>query len=72
MVQVPELNVRTMRPPRYSDNAASNACTFGPEVSQPERNTLPTSVIVASSIEGRENGKKGGLTSFVIKNPGEN
>jgi hypothetical protein len=37
MVQVPELKVRTGRPPKYSDNCASNACTLGPLVIQPER-----------------------------------
>src|SRR5471032_890913 len=59
MVQVPELNVRTGRPPKYSDNCASKAWTLGPLVIQPERNTSPTAAIVASSMVGLENGKNG-------------
>jgi len=56
---VPELKVRTGRPPNYSDNWASKACTFGPLVIQPERSTSPTAAMVASSMVGLEKGKKG-------------
>ena len=59
IVQVPELKVRTGRPPKYSDNCASKAWTFGPLVIQPERNTSPTAAMVASSMVGLENGRKG-------------
>ncbi|MNN74972.1 hypothetical protein D3C81_1912340 [compost metagenome] len=59
MVQVPELNVRTGRPPKYSDSWASKAWTLGPLVIQPERRTSPTAAIVASSMTGLENGRKG-------------
>ena len=59
MVQVPELKVRTGRPPKYSDSWASNVCTFGPLVIQPERSTSPTAAMVASSMVGLEKGKKG-------------
>lgn len=59
MVQVPELNVRTGRPPKYCESCSSKACTFGPLVIQPERNTSPTAAIVASSMVGLENGRKG-------------
>src|SRR5471032_2721434 len=59
MVQVPELNVRTGRPPKNSDSCASKAWTLGPLVIQPERNTSPTAAIVASSMVGLENGENG-------------
>src|SRR5271167_4831489 len=60
MVQVPELNVRTGRPEKNSDNVDSRARTFGPLlVNQPERRTSATSAIVASSMEGRVKGRKG-------------
>src|SRR5450830_2086909 len=59
IVQVPELKVRTGRPPKYSDIWASNAATLGPLVIQPERRTSPTAVMVASSIVGLEKGRKG-------------
>ena len=39
IVQVPELNARTGRPPKYSESFASNSFTCGPEVIQPERST---------------------------------
>ncbi len=61
IVQVPELNVRTGRPPKYSDRRASSACTFGPLVSQPERSTSATDAIVASSMVGLVNGRKARL-----------
>ena len=57
IVQVPELKVRTGRPPKYSDNCASNAAFFGPVVIQPERSTSPTLAMVSSSMVGRENGR---------------
>ena len=59
MVQVPELKVRTGRPPKYSDSCASKAATFGPLVIQPERRTSPTAAMVASSMVGLEKGRKG-------------
>src|SRR5471032_2685965 len=59
MVQVPELNVRTGRPPKNSESCASNAWTLGPLVIQPERNTSPTAAMVASSMTGLENGRNG-------------
>jgi hypothetical protein len=61
MVQVPELKLRTGRPPKYSDNMFSNAATFGPVVIQPDRSTSATAAIVASSMVGLEKGKKGWL-----------
>ena len=57
MVQVPELKVRTGRPPKYSESCFSNSCTLGPLVIQPERKVSATEAIVASSIDGRENGR---------------
>lgn len=57
IVQVPELNTRTGRPPQYAESLASNAFTFGPEVIQPERRTSATPAIVASSIVGRVSGR---------------
>ena len=59
-VAVPELKARTVRPPQCSESAASNACTFGPLVIQPERSTSPAAAIVASSIEGRVKGRNAG------------
>ena len=61
MVQVPELKVRTGRPPKYSDSLASSSATFGPLVIQPERSTSPTALMVASSMVGREKGRNGRL-----------
>src|SRR3569833_1769084 len=61
IVQVPELKVRTGRPPKYSDSVASNAWTLGPLVIQPERSTSLTAAIVASSMVGREKGRNGSL-----------
>src|ERR1700752_3273797 len=58
-VAVPELKVRTGRPPQYSESAASNAWFCGPVVIQPERSTSATPWIVSSSISGRTNGKNG-------------
>src|SRR5215470_13572803 len=55
---VPELNVRTGRPPHRRDSSASNSFTLGPEVIHPERSTSATPAIVSSSIEGRVNGRK--------------
>jgi hypothetical protein len=66
MVQVPELKVRTGRPPKYSDIWASKACTFGPLVIQPERSTSPTAAMVASSMVGLEKGRKGGQAHEVV------
>src|SRR5665213_324287 len=67
MVQVPELNVRTGRPEKYSDKSDSNDCTFGPLlVSQPERRTSVTSAMVSSSMEGRVKGRKGNVELSVI------
>ena len=57
IVQVPELQARTGRPPKYSESFASNAFTCGPEVIHPERSTSATPAIVASSIVGRVNGR---------------
>src|SRR5580698_9047488 len=59
IVQVPELNARTGRPPKYSESLASNAFTWGPDVIQPERSTSDTPAIVSSSIDGRVNGRNG-------------
>ena len=59
MVQVPELKVNTGRPPKYADRRSSNSRTLGPLVIQPERSTSPTAAMVASSMVGRENGRKG-------------
>src|SRR6267142_1361253 len=59
IVQVPELNTRTGRPPQCSESFASSAFTFGPEVIQPERRTSPTPAIVSSSIVGRVSGRYG-------------
>ena len=64
IVQVPELNARTGRPPQYADNAASNSLTFGPDVIQPERSTSTTPAMVASSRVGRVNGRKGCACGF--------
>src|ERR1700736_1725302 len=59
IVQVPELNVRTGRPRKYSDNCDSKTCTFGPLlVSHPERSTSPAAAIVASSMVGLVKGRK--------------
>ena len=71
MVQVPELKVRTGRPPKYSDSRASKAWFFGPVVIQPERSTSPTAAMVSSSMVGLEKGRKGssavmGIDRFVI------
>jgi len=41
-VAVPELNVRTGRPPQNSESAASNFWFCGPVVIQPERSTSAT------------------------------
>ena len=54
-----EEDVRTGRPPKYSDKRASKAAFFGPVVIQPERSTSPTAAIVSSSMVGREKGRKG-------------
>ena len=54
---VAEVNVRTIRPPRYSDNACSKAFTFGPVVIQPERSTSATPAMVSSSMVGFANGR---------------
>src|SRR5262245_57945583 len=59
---VPELNVRTGRPPQYAESAASKRCTSGPEVIQPERSTAATPAIVSSSITGRAKGRNPALT----------
>src|SRR5579862_2777136 len=59
IVQVPELNARTGRPPQYSESFASKAFTCGPDVIQPERNTSATPAMVSSSIVGRVNGRNG-------------
>ncbi len=53
---VAEVWVRTGRPPKYCDSAASNSATFGPLASQPERSTSATPRMVSSSISGRVNG----------------
>jgi hypothetical protein len=58
MVQVPELKVRTGRPPKYSDKRFSNSNTLGPVVIQPERSTSLTEAMVVSSMVGREKGRK--------------
>ncbi len=60
MVQVPELNARTGRPPKYSLSAASNAFTCGPEVICPDRSTSHTPWIVSSSMLGRVMGRNPG------------
>ena len=60
MVAVPFENERTERPPNSADNCASNACTCGPEVIQPDASTRLTSAMVAASISGRVNGRKAG------------
>src|SRR5262245_23292848 len=60
---VPELNVRTGRPPQYAESAASNRCTSGPEVIQPERSTAATPAIVSSSITGRAKGRN---SAFIL------
>jgi hypothetical protein len=61
------LKVRVGRPPKYSDNADSKACTFGPLlVNQPERMTSATAAMVASSIVGRVKGMKGRFADDVI------
>jgi hypothetical protein len=65
MVPVPELKVRTGRPPKYSLSAASNALTCGPEVIQPLRRTSHTPWIVASSIAGRVMGMNSGGFSLI-------
>ena len=52
-------SARTGRPPKYADNAASNAFTCGPLVIQPERRTSATPAMVSSSISGRVKGRKG-------------
>ena len=54
---VPELTSLTGRPPKRADKAASNCWHLGPVVIQPERSTAATSLIVASSIEGRVKGR---------------
>src|SRR5580698_105147 len=64
IVQVPELNTRTGRPPKYSESLASNAFTWGPDESHPERRTSATPAIVASSIVGLVKGRNGS-TSLV-------
>src|ERR1700722_2540 len=67
IVQVPELNERTGRPEKNSDRLDSKACTFGPLlVSQPERRTLLTAAMVASSMEGRVKGRKGNAKGSII------
>src|SRR5450759_4179236 len=58
MVQVPELKVRTGRPPKYSDNLASNASTFGPLVIQDKVNVPANAAMVAAAMIGLEKGKK--------------
>jgi len=50
MVQVPELKVRTGRPPKKSESCRSNSSILGPEVIQPERSTSPTAAMAASSM----------------------
>ena len=55
---VAEFMARTGRPPTCSESAASNARARGPVVIHPERRTSATSAIVASSMEGRVNGRK--------------
>jgi hypothetical protein len=57
IVHVPELNVRTWRPPKNVESCLSNSKTLGPLVSQPERSVSATEAMVASSIDGRENGR---------------
>src|SRR5580698_9701985 len=59
IVQVPELNTRTGRPPKYSESLASNAFTWGPDESHPERMTSATPAIVASSMVGLVKGRNG-------------
>ena len=66
IVAVPLAKVRTMRPPKYSDSAASNAATFGPEVIQPERSTSATAAMVASSMVGRTKGRNGSSAVAVV------
>ena len=39
-----------MRPPNNSESFASNACTFGPLVIQPERSTSPTAAIGVPTV----------------------
>jgi hypothetical protein len=58
-VQVPELNARTGRPPKYSESLASKARTCGPDEIHPERRTSATPAIVASSMAGRVKGRNG-------------
>src|SRR5437899_9250834 len=55
---VPELRVRTGRPPQNADSSASSSLTLGPEVIHPERRTSATPAMVSSSIEGRVKGRK--------------
>src|SRR5580658_9074385 len=62
MPPVAELNARTGRPAKYADSVASNSRTCGPLVIQPERSTSATPAMVASSIEGRVNGRNSLLT----------
>jgi hypothetical protein len=57
IVQVPELNARTGRPPQCAESLASNSFTFGPDVIQPERSTSATPLMVSSSIVGRVSGR---------------
>src|SRR5580658_9583523 len=59
IVQVPELKTRTGRPPKCSESLASNAFTWGPDESHPERRTSATPAIVASSIVGLVKGRNG-------------
>jgi hypothetical protein len=42
--------------PTYDANACSNSAVFGPVVSQPDRITSETALIVSSSINGRKKG----------------
>ena len=52
---VADVMTLTGRPPQKPDSAASNFCTHGTLVIQPERSTSPTPVMVASSSTGPAN-----------------
>ena len=51
-VAVPELKVRTGRPPQNADSAASNFWFCGPVVIQPERSTSATPELSLRRFQG--------------------
>ena len=55
---VAEVNVRTGRAPKRFESVFSNAATRGPVTSQRLRSVSLTAAIIASSIVGREKGRK--------------